>query len=352
LLAREGEAQLSRVRRPLVWLQLLIGWVPVWVLFTTLIVTAHPDVSLPGAIIGSTRMMLGIVLLAIPVRRLTRRFPWPHPFRPAFALVHLAAGPLFALGWLLFNSLIQSMHSGALVISAGYGIGPFLVLGIWLYVMVAGVSYATDATERAARAEALAARSQLATLRAQLNPHFLFNALHAVVQLIPIDPRRAAQAAERIGGLLRATIEEDRDLVSMAEERSFVERYLEVERMRFGDRLRVTMDLSAEAEQVLVPSFSLLTLVENAVRHGAEPRVEPTDITVRARAASGLLTLAVHDTGAGVAPGQVDRSDGTGLKRLRDRLSALYGDRAALTLSNGSAGGFTATLSVPWSRPE
>ncbi len=352
MLAREGEPHVSPVRRPLVWLQLLIGWVPIWVLFTTLVVTAHPDVSLPAAIFASSRMMIGVVLLAIPVRRLTRRFPWPHPFHPGFALVHLVAAPLFALGWLVFNSLVQSMHRGALVISAGYGIGPFLVLGIWLYVMVAGVSYATDATERAARAEALAARSQLASLRAQLNPHFLFNALHSVVQLIPLDPRRAAQAAEQIGGLLRATIEEDRDLVSVAEERAFVERYLDVERMRFGDRLRVAVDVSAEAEAALVPSFALLTLVENAVRHGAEPRVEPTDITVRGATTNGSLRLAVHDTGAGAAGDPLERADGTGLKRLRERLRALYGDRARLELSNEATGGFTASITLPLGPPE
>jgi LytS/YehU family sensor histidine kinase len=124
------------------------------------------------------------------------------------------------------------------------------------------VSYATSATERAARAEAEASRAQLSALRSQLNPHFLFNALHTIVQLIPREPARAAQAAEQLGGLLRDTLEEDRDVVALAEERAFVERYLAVQRLRFGDRLSVRIDVSPEADQSLVPSFALLTAAE------------------------------------------------------------------------------------------
>ncbi|HJU88947.1 MAG TPA: histidine kinase [Gemmatimonadaceae bacterium] len=340
------------MRRPLVWLHLVIGWIPIWALFTVLIVGAHSDVTLSNAILASTRMMLGIAILSIPVRRLTKRFPWPHPFRASFALVHLVAAPHFALAWLLFNSLIESMHARALVIAAGYGFMPFIVLGIWLYVMIAGVMYATDATERAARAEALAARSQLAALRAQLNPHFLFNALHSVVQLIPLDPPRAAEAAEQIGGLLRTTIEEDRDLVTVAEERAFVEKYLDVERIRFGDRLRVHVDVPEEIDDALVPSFSLLTLVENAVRHGAEPRVDTTDLAVTGRADGNMLTLSVRDTGRGITADELERTSGTGIKRLRDRLTALYGGGATLDLSNGAAGGLTASLTVPLRRAD
>ena len=340
-------ANIPRMPRPWVWLQLLIGWLPVGALFTLLILTGHPDTRLLGASLIALRMMVAAAALGLAVRRLTDRLPWPHPLRPRFVAVHLVAAAFYAIAWLLLNGLIESLLRGQAAIVIGPGIGPYLILGVWLYVMVAGVSYAARATERAARAEAMAARSQLAALRAQLNPHFLFNALHTVVQLIPREPRRAAQATEQIAGLLRTTIDEDRDLVSLAEEREFVERYLELERLRFGDRLQVRLEIPAEAEATLIPSFALLTLVENAVRHGAAPRVEPTAITVTAGATPEALTLTVHDTGDGPSPGRLTGGAGTGLKRLRNRLAALYDGRARLDLATGPGGGFTASLEIP-----
>jgi LytS/YehU family sensor histidine kinase len=280
------------------------------------------------------------------VHRLTERWPWPQPFRLGFLVLHLVAAAVYSVAWLLLNSLITSLFHRQFVLVVGPGIGAFLVSGVWLYVMVAGVSYATHATARAARSEALAAQSQLAALRAQLHPHFLFNALHTVVQLIPIEPRRAVRATEEIAALLRATIDEDRDLVALAEERGFAERYLDLERLRFGDRLRVEFDFDEEAESALVPTFTLLTLVENAVRHGLGPRAEPTRITIIARRDDDRLILTVRDDGAGTVTGGGTRG-GTGLHRLRDRLAALYQGRGRLDAAGGADGGFVATVTLP-----
>jgi hypothetical protein len=332
--------------RPRVWLLALIGWLPVWGLFMALLLTAHPGARFVGSSLIALRMIVAAAALGILVRRLTDRFPWPHPFRARFVAVHLIGGASYAIAWVVLNSLLESVLRGRALLVVGNGLGPFLVLGVWLYVMVAGVSYATRATERAARSEAAAARAQLAALRAQLNPHFLFNALHAVVQLIPREPRQAARAAEQLADLLRTSIEEDRDLVSLAEEWAFVERYLDLERIRFGDRLKVTVELPTGSSEAVLPSFALQTLVENAVRHGAAPRLEPTEIAVSGRLAHRRLELIVRDTGPGAvaSPGQ---AEGTGLERLRHRLTALYGDRARLELTSGTTGGFTAALSIP-----
>ncbi|HLE85218.1 MAG TPA: hypothetical protein VJG13_12835, partial [Thermoanaerobaculia bacterium] len=152
---------MPRTPRAWVWLQLLIGWLPVGALFTTLMVTAHPEVSFPRALLVSLRMMIAAAALGLLVQRLTERLPWPHPFRVSFVAVHLAAAGGYAVAWVLLNSAIASVLHGQAVLVTGAGIGPFLVLGVWLYVMVAGVSYAVQATERAARAEAAAARSRL-----------------------------------------------------------------------------------------------------------------------------------------------------------------------------------------------
>jgi LytS/YehU family sensor histidine kinase len=276
--------------------------------------------------------------------------------RPAFVAWHVLAALLYAGAWVLSNSAIESVLRRDLVLVLGYGIGPYLVLGVWLYVMVTGVTYALQAAERNARIEAAAARTQLAALRAQLNPHFLFNALHTVVQLIPREPRQAAQAAEQVAGLLRTTIEEDRDLVTLAEEWAFVERYLAIERIRFGDRLRVQIEVEAAARGATVPSFAVQTLVENAVRHGAAPRVEPTTITVTAHVRDGMLELVVRDTGGGARTGSAEggtgTGNGTGLKRLRERLATLYGNAARLEVASSAGGGFSATLVLPQSLEE
>ncbi len=336
-------------------LQLLIGWLPIWALYAVLIVSAHPPITVSAALWASLRAIVPAALLGLLVRRFTRRLPWPHPFRASFLLIHAGAAALYAGAWLATSTIIgvlPAMLMGrehGLPVSQGLAL-PFLVIGVWLYVMVAGVSYTSDASERAARAEATAARTQLAALRAQLHPHFLFNALHSVVQLIPREPARAAEAAEQIGGLLRTAIEEERDLVPLGDEWAFVSRYLDLERLRFGERLVVMATVDAAAREVLVPSFAVQTLVENAVRHGAAPEVEPTTIAVHAAVADGALTIEVRDTGSGATDDQLHGAGagvGTGLARLRERLSALYGDAARLDLRANAPRGVLATLVVP-----
>ena len=334
--------------RALVWLQLTVGWLPILALYTALIVTQHQPVSLTHAAALAIRSLLPAALLGILVYRFAKRVPWPRPFRMRFALIHLIAAPTYAFAWIFAASIVESVIHRQFIIVVGPGLLPFLVLGIWLYVMVAGISYAIDGTERVARAEAAGVRMQLGALRAQLHPHFLFNALHTVVQLIPIDPERAADAAEQVASLLRTTLQEDRDLISLGDGWTFVSKYLELGRVRFGDRLRVRSEIDIDLLQLRVPSFALQTLVENAVRHGAAPRVEPTDITISAIADERTLTLEVRDSGAGIVAPALGSANGggTGLARLRDRLAVLYGDASSLVLET-SADGCTATLVLP-----
>lgn len=336
------------MKRPLVWLQLLIGWLPVWALFTVLILTAHGDGQPALAALLALRLMIAAALLGPLVYRLTERLPWPRPLRPSFVAIHLVAAGAYSLSWFVLNSVIESVFRAQIAISIGYyGLGPFLILGVWLYVMIGGVAYATQATERAARAEVLAARAQLAALRAQLNPHFLFNALHTVVHLIPREPTQASHAAEQLAGLLRTVTEEDRDLITVQEEWEFVRRYLDIEALRFGERLAVEVDFPPNTREALIPSFSVQTLVENAVRHAVTPRVESTTVLVGGRLTDNVLTVTVRDNGASVDVDTALRGAGTGLRRLRDRLVALFGDAARLDLASIPTGGLVATLVVP-----
>ena len=325
-----------------IWLQLCIGWLPVWALYATLIVAAHPPMRPIQAAFIAFRAVLPAALLGLVVHKFTRRYRWPRPFRLSFLAVHAVAASLYSLAWFTVSTVSEMALHGSIEMGDRMMI-PFLVLGIWMYVMVAGVSYAAQATDRAVVAEAAAARAQLATLRAQLHPHFLFNALHTVVQLIPRQPARAAEAAELVAGLLRSTLEEDRDLVTVAEEVAMLRRYLEIERIRFGERLIVRTDVSRSAQDALVPSFALQTLVENAVQHAAAPRIGPTEIRIEAALRDGTLLLSVRDDGHGVAPTAGAGITGTGLQRLRERLGVLYGDRARFHHGNAMGGGFAAT---------
>ena len=329
-----------------IWLQLCIGWLPVWALYATLIVAAHPPLRPVDAAFIAFRAVVPAALLGLVVHRFTRRYRWPRPFRLSFLAVHTVAAALYSISWFAVSTGSEMALHGSAGVSGDRMVVPFLVLGIWMYVMVAGVSYAAQATDRAVVAEAAAARAQLATLRAQLHPHFLFNALHTVVQLIPRQPARAAEAAELVAGLLRSTLEEDRDLVTVAEEVALVTRYLEIERIRFGDRLIVHVDVAEPARDALVPSFALQTLVENAVQHAAAPRIEPTEIRIQATLVDGTLAISVQDDGEGATDATGSGMKGTGLQRLQERLGALYGDRARFRHGNAKGGGFKATIEI------
>jgi len=337
--------------RSWVWLQVLIAWLPVWALYALLIDTAHPGIGARGAAMAAFFSIGIAAALGLLVQRLTERIRWQYPLRARFVLIHAVAATVFAATWLELTFTLEYLAQGQLEIPFNHPPPAFLVMGVWLYLIVAGASYAIQASARASQAEAQAARSQLAALRAQLNPHFLFNALHSVVQLIPLNPALAGTAAEQLAGLLRTGIEEDRDLVPLSEEIAFVERYIGLERIRFGDRLDIRIDVASDLRDALVPSFALQSLVENAVRHGAEPREHPTSIVVGGSRDNGMMKLSVRDSGAGAPVESAYREGGTGLSRLRERLGVLYGGAARLDVSSGSEG-FTATILIPYDRPD
>jgi len=306
----------------------------------------------PGEIAA---MMAGLTaggLVSFLLYRFVRRVPWPRPFRFGFVLIHAVALIAFGVSWVALSIALESLFT----------FNPLTTRTLWrainlpselpqisvlLYGVIVGVGYAVERRARIARIEAEAARAQLAALRGQLHPHFLFNALHTVVQLIPIDPARAAEAAELVASLLRRTLEDERDVVPLTDEWQFVSRYLEVEHIRFGDRLRLRGEIDPELLDERVPSFALQTLVENAVRHGAAHRVDPTNIVVTASATQSDLKLSVWNEGDHASPLTVGNGAGTGLSRLRERLAFLYGDDAHLTYGPRENGGFEATVTVP-----
>jgi signal transduction histidine kinase len=229
-------------------------------------------------------------------------------------------------------------------------------VALLVYVALSGVAYAgagasrlRAAHARAARAEALRARAELAALRAQLNPHFLMNALHSVLGLVRRDPDRAESAIEGLGDLLRYALRVHRDgldEMALEEEWAFVGSYLELERVRLGDRLRVDLDAGDGTLACRVPTFVLQVLVENAVRHAIAPRAEGGRVSIRARREGAELRLTVEDDGSPASVPAAATSSG-GLRLLRERLHALHGDRAALEAGPVPGGGFRAAVRLP-----
>src|SRR5438093_3414022 len=223
----------------------------------------------------------------------------------------------------------------------------------WAIVLAhLGWGYYQQSRERERRASALATglvRTRLEVLRMQLNPHFLFNTLHAISALIHENPDDADRIVARLSDLLRVSLDQsDTQEVPLRQELSFLERYLEIERTRFQDRLSVELEVDAGLDDVLVPSLILQPLVENAIRHGIEPREDTGRVRIAARRLDGMLELKVSDNGPGLPESEIAPSrEGVGLSNTRSRLSHLYGANHRFELTPAFGGGLEARLLIP-----
>ncbi len=210
--------------------------------------------------------------------------------------------------------------------------------------------------QRESRLEAQLARAELAALRANLNPHFLFNALHSVGALVRSGERTAAvdvvsELSELLRHLLRRNAPEE---VTLAAELAFTRRYLAIEQVRFSDRLRVTWSVEPGTERALVPRLLLQPLVENAIRHGVTRATAAGAISIGSARRGDMLEIRVIDDGPGPAlpvPPQAvasERGGGYGLDAARARLRLAYGDRADVVLAAGAGGGALVTVVLPY----
>ena len=194
----------------------------------------------------------------------------------------------------------------------------------------------------------LAVSAQLAALRAQVNPHFLFNSLNSIAQLIHSDPSKAEACVERLGEIYRYLLHRAHsDFAPLADELAVVEAYLEIERARFGDNLEVEARIDERARALLLPSLILQPLVENAVKHGISRKLGGGRVTIEARLDDSDLRLAVSDTGVGVSGHGSVFERGVGLRNVRDRLIHLYGDDYAPQVRSDPRSGTTVSLRIP-----
>jgi LytS/YehU family sensor histidine kinase len=233
----------------------------------------------------------------------------------------------------------------------------WVLTGAWLYAAIAGICYAIQSQQRARenerralRAEAGLSAARLDALQHRLHPHFLFNALHTVAALVRQDSTQAENAIEKLGEMLRYTLQEDiGNTVPFAEEWEFTRRYLDFEQLRYGERLSVTTAIEPGCMNCSAPLFALQTLVENAVRHSIATRPEGGRIEITARTDDKSLFVKVRDDGGNGLATQ----DGShfGLRALRERLNAVYPDGAQLVVESNPAS-FEVSLVIPRTRSE
>jgi hypothetical protein len=305
--------------------------------------------------------------LATPlVLWLGRRFP-PVNLRPVGTwVVHLAAcagvGLTFAawMAWMdiAFNPYARHSSPGSFTHiwadKFDSGILSFLVL----YGAIVTVSYVLDSRERlalqqteTARLNEMLSKAQLDALRRQIEPHFLFNTLNAVAGLV--RERRNDDAVDMIAGLsdfLRRVLQGSTDQqVPLGEEMAFAQKYLDIQKVRFAERLQLSVDVPRELYPAQVPSLILQPMVENAVKHGIAKRAQGGAIRIAASRCDGVLTLSVCNDGPSLPVDWEMARSGIGMSNVRTRLQSLYGDDFELSMRNQDAGGVEVSVSLPFS---
>ncbi len=306
---------------------------------------------------------------------LARRFPLPmEPRREEaratlrnrwgrWGLVHLGAGVgvgvvhlfLASTGYFLIRPFPREEAGSFWGLFVGVCL-TFMLIDLLMYWGVLGVGYAVhyyrkykEGEVHASQLKTQLAQAQLQALKMQLHPHFLFNTLNAISTLVRTNRNEAA--TDMIAGLsdlLRLTLESsDAQEVTLKQELEFLARYLDIEQIRFGERLQVKMHIDPQTLHARVPNLVLQPLVENAIRHGIAPRAEAGCIEIRAERTDGLLRLQVRDDGPGL-PLDGPLLEGVGLTNTRARLHRLYGSDQRVQLKNAEEGGAVVTLELPF----
>jgi two-component system LytT family sensor kinase len=297
-----------------------------------------------------------LAVIALALRLWDRKVP-----RGRAVLVHLAAFLVFTAGRAtlfiitrvaLYPVFVGHAYSTDQLALRYLHEAPNDVFNYLIVLAVAGLyRYWTITRQREVREaelQRMLATYQLQNLRLQLQPHFLFNALNTIGNVMYESPERAdallASLAELLRLSLRTTATQE---IALSEELEALGQYVALMRARFGDELQVDIAASPDAAQLRVPSLVLQPLVENAVRHGSLALHGHGRITVRAEVAQGALRITVHDDGPGATDAELAESSGTGLAATRERVALLYGAKGSFSAGNAAEGGFLVTIVVP-----
>ena len=347
-------AELIRDRSRLFWVLNISGWTG-YALAAWLGALAHEKPEAYFAVIAASAVSGFFATLML--RSLYRKL-WSK------SVVVLGAGTLLAsyvvaFFWqwmrnvLYYDWVKNDWQPEHLMDYVGGVMGQFYLMLCWsgLYYGIKYYQQLQEQTEQTLKAVAAAHQAQLKMLRYQLNPHFLFNTLNAISTLILDGSNKTAnQAVTRLSDFLRYTLDNDpMSRVTLGSELDALDLYLEIEKVRFGDRLIIEKDIDERAAKALVPSLILQPLIENAIKYAISPMEEGGTLRISARAQQDTLVLQLSDTGPGLGNGNNgQKSSGVGLKNTRERLQQLYGETQAFTLAPNEPTGLTITINIPF----
>jgi signal transduction histidine kinase len=306
----------------------------------------------------------------------SKRWPLTRPHLTRRIVLHLGLSLLFCVAWatcgqvlkltllLLFdlNAVRAAMQAGAVQFWRGLGVDwlswifTTLPFGVAVYLCVVGIEHATryfvEARDREVQLAQLSeqlASARFTALRAQVNPHFLFNTLNTIAVLVRDGDRQAAvRIVEQLSEVLRSTLSSHQaDEVTLGEELELVRQYVAIEQARFSDRLRPEFQIDESLLSAAIPSFALQHLVENAIRHGIAREPNAGRLSISARRVGEMIEISVTDDGVGIDP-DIVIPKGHGIENTRARLRTLYGEDASLVVIRRAEGGTIATLKVPY----
>jgi two-component system LytT family sensor kinase len=273
---------------------------------------------------------------------LDRRWPWRH------AAIHLGAGIVVAIVKTAAERAIFAWLTGFwtyLLIST-------LALQLFVYSAIVAATHGVEYYRRSREREQLEARlvqTRLQLLNVQLQPHFLFNTLNTIAEMVHDDADKADYMITSLSDLLRQALELGATQeISLDRELDLLSRYLDIQRTRFGERLHVTLHVDDEARNASVPVLLLQPLVENAIQHGLAASADAGRIDIEARRAGNNLVIAVTDDGVGVKEPPLAGRQRLGLSNTRERLDALYGSNQRLDLANSPGRGARISVEIPW----
>ena len=355
-------------RRRLVLLGFIFGiWTLVGIFFASQIyfyfVRTERAVTFTKALVWQLAAVYLLALATPPVLWFAKHFRFERQSWRRSLLAHGLAAILFAVVVTVGHVILDlSFDKGVAYLSFARVMRTTFVMidkNLIIYCLIVFISYASVYYKQYRESELAAAQlahqlaeAQLQALKMQLHPHFLFNALHSISSLLSKDTETARRMIARLGDFLRLTLENSgAQEIALKQEMEFLRCYLEIERIRFHDRLTVRMDVDPQTLDCQVPNLILQPIVENAIRHGIAPRSTPGLVEVKAERSNGMLRLQVKDNGPGLLSGldiKKDSGTGIGLSNTRGRLTQLYGEAHRFEMLNDPRGGLVVTLDIPF----